>query len=95
MKNCQRGHPILGFISFLLISLLIFARGGAMFTLPPPSLPPLCASMNSTGNGIQMELHIGETLHKKNILVASSKLKKFEGLWQLLLFYEVIAMNII
>ncbi len=26
---------------------------------------PLCASMNSTENGLQMEFHIGKTLHKK------------------------------
>ncbi len=35
-KNCQGGPPILGFISFLLTSVLKFAWGCTIFTLPPP-----------------------------------------------------------
>jgi hypothetical protein len=41
-KNCHGPPPILGFIAFLLTSVLKFARG--VYIYPHP--PPLCAYMN-------------------------------------------------
>jgi hypothetical protein len=78
-EKLPEGSPNFGF--YFIFYLKVFWNlpgGGYVYPSPPPA--PLCAYIYSTDNGLQMEFHIGKTLHKKyfgHII----EIEKFEWLW--------------